>query len=146
MAPVALHYHLLGAPAGMLLSLFYLFADLSVPVARRIGRMVWLQAALALAAAGVVALFWQGPADLLPLAGTLMVIGSRGMRRYLRLLALMLVSTLMWGGYGLLVSSYSQVGSSAIYAMTCAVGLVRRGRGVNQPVERLASHDPEGDG
>lgn len=132
MAPIAVHYVLLGAPAGAALSILYVLADIGAPLAAKRNQMLALQLVLLAAAIAAVAMFWSGPRDLLSLAGTALVITSRAARSYRLLLFMTLTSTLFWGSYGLLTGSYSQTAFSALYIVTCLVGMMRA-RGENEP-------------
>ncbi len=125
MVPIAIHYVLLGAPAGAALSLIYALADVAVPLARRPLHMRAAQAGLFLCAIAVTLFFWSGPRELLSLAGTALVILSRGTGNYRLLLIIVLISTIFWGSYGLLTGSYSQLVFSTLYVITCLWRLAR---------------------
>lgn len=125
MVPIAAHYVMLGAPAGAVLSLVYLGADI---VGGRWPGSLRALGVLVLAALAAFAPTYSGPADLLGLFGTLVFVASRAVSGHAATLAIAAVSTLTWGAYGWFEQSYSQVLFSALYVLSCLTGLVRIAR------------------
>lgn len=126
---LVIHWGMLGAIAGVTMNGLYTLLDLAGldPGARR-GRVA-LIAAIPMSIA-LVAIFWQGPTDLLALAGVLMAIASRASHGQIRLRALALVGSIPWGVFGLLEGSAPQVTFSIVYAIAMGVSIwrIRSGR------------------
>ena len=119
------HYLLLDAPTGAAMSALYLaidgtaaFRDRSDLVRRGFAAHYGLAALL-------VAVTWQGPADLAALFGTLAAVASRQQEDMRPLLLLLVVSTAGWGVYGALVGSVGQVAFSVAYATFGLLGVWR---------------------
>lgn len=133
-----LHWGMLGAVAGVTMNALYTLLDVAGldPHAHR-GRVA-LIAAVPVSIA-LVAIFWQGPGDLLPLAGVLMAIASRASQGQIRLRTPALVGSIFWGAFGLLEGSTPQVVFSVTYmiAMGVSIWRIRSGR---WPM-RTAPHD-----
>lgn len=126
---LVVHWGMLGAIAGVTMNGLYTLLDLAGldPRARRARNA--LIAAIPISIA-LVAIFWQGPTDLLALTGVLMAIASRASRSQIRLRALALVGSIPWGVFGFLEGSAPQVTFSIIYAIAMGVSIwrIRRGR------------------
>ncbi len=124
LVPVIAHYVILAAPVGAALSAFYMLSDVVAAFSeRRAARVAfWLFYPLAVAIGWV---FWAGPADLLAIVGTVLAVAARHQRSVWRIQALILVSTIGWGTYGLLVGSVVQVAFSMIYGVAALANAVR---------------------
>lgn len=125
MIPIAVHYVMLGAIPGALLSLVYLGADLLG--ARWPGNRKALAGLTAVAIAAFIPTYEQ-LTDLLGLIGTLIFVASRAVTGHRATLAVAAVSTVTWGAYGWVEGSWSQVGFSFAYAVFCCYSLWRIGR------------------
>ncbi|MCF8879698.1 YgjV family protein [Hyphobacterium sp. SN044] len=103
-ALVAAHYFALGEPAGAGYSLFYGSLDIAALYGwhRRFRWLVWV----ALAAGGHSAV---------AAGGTALAILARFARGIARTLALVALSTTLWGVYGVLTGSWPQIAFSLVY-------------------------------
>ena len=116
-ALVAAHYFALGEPAGAGYSLFYGSLDLAALYGwhRRFRWLVWF----ALAA---VLLSWlamgAGGDSAIAAGGTALAILARFARGIARTLALVALSTTLWGAYGVLTGSWPQIAFSVVYGAT----------------------------
>lgn len=126
MIPIAIHYVMLSAIPGAVLSMVYLGAD--VLGARWPGNRRVLAALTVAAIAAFVPTYTQ-LTDLLGLFGTLVFVASRAVTGHQATLAVAALSTVTWGAYGWVEGSWSQVGFSFAYAAFCLVSLVRLSRG-----------------
>lgn len=125
LAPVAAHYVLLSAPAGAAMSALYMVVDIAAAFQ---DRYRWLRRGYLLlypAAVVLVALTFDAAFDLLALGGTLAAIAARRRSSMRSLLALIVVSCLGWGLYGVFAQSVSQVVFSGAYAILGLLGITR---------------------
>lgn len=122
MVPIAVHYIMLSAIPGAVLSVTYLGADLLG--ARWPGKW-WPLVALTLIALGAFAWSYEKSTDFLGLAGTLIFVISRAVTGHASTLAVAALSTVTWGAYGWVEGSLSQVGFSFAYAGFCLFSLAR---------------------
>lgn len=125
MIPIAVHYVILDALPGAVLSLIYLVADVLggwFPGRR------WPLAVLTVLAILAAGLTFTSVTDLLGLAGTLIFILSRAAKGHRTTLAIAGISTITWGAFGWVENSWSQVLFSFAYAGFCALQLYRLGR------------------
>jgi hypothetical protein len=124
LVPVIVHYVMLAAPVGAALSAFYMMSDVGAAFAeKRAARIIyWLFYPLAVA---IGWFFWAGPADLLAIVGTVLAVAARHQRSVWRIQALIVVSTIGWGTYGLLVGSVVQVAFSTVYGTAALANAVR---------------------
>lgn len=131
LVPVVIHYLMLGAGAGAVMSALYLLVDV-VHLLIRGARAAFLALALAYAAALSLLILWfEGPIDLLALAGTVAAIQARREEHMIPLLSWIIVSCVGWGIYGYLAGSYAQLAFSTLYAAASAVGILR----LRRPIE-----------
>ncbi len=124
LVPVIVHYVMLAAPVGAALSAFYMLSDVAAAFSeRRAARLAyWLFYPLAVV---IGWLFWAGPADLLAIVGTVLAVAARHQRSVWRIQALIMVSTVGWGTYGLLVGSLVQVVFSTVYGVAALANAAR---------------------
>lgn len=145
-ALVAAHYFALGEPAGAGYSLFYGSLDIAALYGwhRRYRFLVWV----ALAA---VALSWlamgAGGDSAVAAGGTALAILARFARGIARTLALVALSTTLWGVYGILTGSWPQIAFSIVYgamAVWRAARLYGRARRWRQLTENAGGPSPRG--
>ncbi len=124
LVPVIVHYVMLAAPVGAALSAFYMLSDVAAAFSeRRAARIVyWLFYPLAVI---IGWFFWAGPADLLAIVGTVLAVAARHQRSVWRIQALIMVSTIGWGTYGLLVGSLVQLIFSTVYGAAALANAAR---------------------
>ncbi|MGD2132676.1 MAG: YgjV family protein [Maricaulaceae bacterium] len=125
LVPVAIHYVLLGSPAGAAFCVLYIVMDLigfftaGGPRARTLYWLVYPAAAV------ILALGWSGWGDLLATAGTMLAAAARQQTHLPRLKLLVFASALGWGAFGALTLSWSQVAFSTVYAISALIGARR---------------------
>lgn len=125
LAPVVAHYILLDAFAGAAMSALYMLIDLTVAYQHRslaVRRAFWVYY---LVAGFMIAFTYQGPFDLLALAGTLAAVVARQQPTMRRLLVGIILSCVGWAAYGYFAGSFAQIAFSTTYALASAVGLLR---------------------
>lgn len=145
-ALVAAHYFALGVPAGAGYSLFYGTLDAAALYGwhRRFRWLVWV----ALAA---VAVSWlamgAGGESAVAAGGTALAILARFARGIARTLALVALSTTLWGGYGVFTGSWPQIAFSIVYgamAVWRAARLYVRARRWQQLTVKPGGPSPRG--
>jgi hypothetical protein len=125
LAPVALHYALLGAPVGAALSLLYIAMD--VVSGLRVRYAVARYAYWLFYPAGIVITYltFSSLYGLAALAGTLFAIRSRQHPSFATLKILIFLSAVGWGVYGFYAQSWSQMIFSVAYAGSSLFGATR---------------------
>lgn len=119
------HYLILDAPTGAAMSALYMAIDVTAAFSERsrlARRAFFLHYVLAALLLGVT---YRAATDLLALFGTVAAIASRQQPEMRHLLALIVVSSLGWGLYGVFAGSVSQVVFSAVYALFSLLGIWR---------------------
>jgi len=95
LAPVAIHYALLNAMAGLVFSAFYMGVDVVTWwLGERYRRLTaWALYPLVLLLTWA---FWEGPGDIVATAGTVLAIAARQQREVWRIQAIIAASTCCW--------------------------------------------------
>jgi hypothetical protein len=124
-ALVSLHWVLLQEWAAAWLNSLYVAINVGAVafVSERGSHRAYL--ALYPMAAAVVLVSFHGATDVLALAGTILAVLAKQTADLARLRALIIVSGLCWGLYGMLASSIPQVVFSAVFVATHAYELLR---------------------
>lgn len=122
--PVAGHYLMLGATAGATLSLLYMGFDIVAALATRqlARRAYWLFYPVACLLGWW---FWSGPSDFLAIVGTLFAVASRQQTQVWRIQALIAISALGWGAFGIAVGSMAQIAFSSVYGIAATANAIR---------------------
>lgn len=130
--PVSIHYALLGAGAGAVLSGAYAFSDICGLARNARVRKLGAGAAFVGAVIVIVTLVGLSWVSCVALLGTAVAVGARVLPRRDQVLLVLMVSTVLWGLYGVLTSSFPQILFSVLYVVFTAVNWRRARRPVNK--------------